>query len=187
MTANDAKLSPLLILLIVTVLGAVAWQAGMIYMKPGLNEILRAKIVEPVLQECFINSLAISSVIEKNKAHAYETLQKAGETDAFSKTKYRIVSRGKKLNETAPSCSVSIKRAQFLRFVQFGYFKFRFSEKNRAVWVGYLDDMRKKGILAPGNEDIQIVFEDCGAAKKLYDSLQSFFAVSKSYNYNFNY
>jgi hypothetical protein len=183
----EIRISPLLVLLTVITLGGITWVSLINPAKPGLKEVERARLIEPLLQECFINGLAITAAIEKNTKESYEILDEKEEFDAFSKTAYKVVTRGKKLHEPETSCEIVIRRGKMLEFIKTGYFKFKFSEKNRAAWTVYLDELRKSGILVPGNVNKMIAFSDCAAAKKLYDSLQSFFAISGSYQYNFNY
>ncbi len=163
----------------------ILWVAYVNAIKPQLKQVAWAKTVEAVLRECYINGLEAAKAMEKNVNDAYEVKSEKEEYDEFSKTTYKVIERGRKKWEPEESCTINIKRAHLLAFMSEINAKFVFSEQNRKIWDNYVAEMKKAGILAPGNGDMKVYFRECKEAKKLYDSLQSFFAISKSYGCNF--
>jgi hypothetical protein len=176
-----------LLMYIIMALGVagILWVAYVNAIKPQLKQAARAKIVEAVLQECFINGLEAAKAMEKNIRDAYEVKSEKQEYDEFSKTAYRVVERGRKKWDPEQSCTINIKREKLLAFMSEINSKFVFSEQNKFIWGDYTAEMKKRGVLAPGTQDLQVYFLECDRAKKLYDGLQAFFALSKGYGYNF--
>jgi len=187
MNASEIKISPLLILLTVATLIAVLWLFVMGLLMPGLNQVGRAKIVEATTQECFANGLLLTARLEQNINDSYEILEQHEEFDNFNKTTHKVVVRGKKLHDPETSCTVLIRRAALFYFMQQIKTRFTFSPQTQKAWDFYVSEMKAVGVISPGQADMQVVFQDCARAKKLYDGLQSFFAISRSYGYNFNY
>lgn len=187
MNPEGMKFSPLIVLLTVSLLIVLTWLFLINPLKPGLKEVGRAKIVEALLTECFANGLLLTARLEQNEKNAYEILSETEEYDPFSKTTHKVVTRGKKLSDPEPGCVILVKRKALFDFMRNIGTGFKFSEKNRKLWSQYTDEMRALGILSPGRGDLQVSFTGCKRAKTLYDNLQSFFAVSKGYGYNFDF
>ena len=181
------KLSPLIILLTVLALTAAILGVILGLMMPGFQEAGRAKIVEAALQESFANGLLLTARVELNTNAAYQILEQHDEFDNFSNSTHKVVVRGKKLREPEVSCKALVRRAALFYFIQQIKTRFTFSEANQKAWDAYVEEMKAVGVISPGQADMEVSFTDCESAKKLYDSLQAFFASSKSNRYNFNF